>query len=340
MAALEFVSVMGEQRTGIVRNAQGLNPDTLHDTAAGMQNLMQAAQLRMRLIARVFAETGLKDLYLGIHAMLREHAHTGEAQFGKDWVPVDCSQWRERSQMAINVGLGSAGRVQELGAMQMITGLQEKIVELQGGASGPIVTMGNIHNAVAKLAQKAGELDPDQFFSDPAQSPDQGPPPNPAMAKTQADAQQAQAELQQKAQQEQAELQARNAIDEGKLRLGFMDAHDKDERERLALQQEQAREMARLQNEREVKAAELEIKRQDVLTRGEIEKAKIAASIEIALITSKRTEDAAMIRAQAEASRASVDMLMQAREHEHEADQAELAQAAAADADTGASDGD
>jgi hypothetical protein len=70
--ALEYVATMGEQRSGIVRNAQGLNPDTLHDTAAGAQQLMSAAQKRVRMIARVFAETGVKDLFLGLHDMLRQ----------------------------------------------------------------------------------------------------------------------------------------------------------------------------------------------------------------------------------------------------------------------------
>jgi hypothetical protein len=58
MGALEHWSTVAEQRTGVVRNAQGLNPDTLHDTAKGAIALMAAAQKRVRMIARVFAEGG------------------------------------------------------------------------------------------------------------------------------------------------------------------------------------------------------------------------------------------------------------------------------------------
>src|SRR5690606_26922049 len=98
--ALEYFNTVAEQRTGIVRNAQGLNPDTLHDTAGGAFALMAAAQKRLRLIARIFAETGLKDLYLGVHATIRESA-TAERMVklrGK-WVPVDPSKWGERNDM-------------------------------------------------------------------------------------------------------------------------------------------------------------------------------------------------------------------------------------------------
>jgi hypothetical protein len=74
LSSLEFFQTKGEQRTGIVRAAQGLTPDTLHETAKGALALLGQAQKRVRLIARIFAETGLKDLFLGVHATLRANA--------------------------------------------------------------------------------------------------------------------------------------------------------------------------------------------------------------------------------------------------------------------------
>jgi hypothetical protein len=47
LSAIEHFSTMGEKRTGIVRNAQGLNPDTLHDTARGALALMSESQKRL-----------------------------------------------------------------------------------------------------------------------------------------------------------------------------------------------------------------------------------------------------------------------------------------------------
>jgi hypothetical protein len=72
-----------------VRNAQGLNPDTLHDTAKGAMMLLSAAQKRTRMIARVLAETLIKPLFLGLHACIRRTARPPKRpSFSAKWVPV------------------------------------------------------------------------------------------------------------------------------------------------------------------------------------------------------------------------------------------------------------
>ncbi|HEV3492636.1 MAG TPA: hypothetical protein VG224_18635, partial [Reyranella sp.] len=60
LPALEYMATVRENRTGIVRNNQGLDADSLNKTATGMNMLMGAAQQRTELIARVFAETAIK----------------------------------------------------------------------------------------------------------------------------------------------------------------------------------------------------------------------------------------------------------------------------------------
>jgi hypothetical protein len=51
LAALEYLATVRENRTGIVRNNQGLDADSLNKTASGMNMLMGAAQQRQELIA-------------------------------------------------------------------------------------------------------------------------------------------------------------------------------------------------------------------------------------------------------------------------------------------------
>jgi hypothetical protein len=125
---LEYFSTAAERRTGIVRNAQGLNPDTLHDTAQGAQMLMTAAQKRVRMIARIFAETGVKDLFLGVHALLREHASKqAVVKLRGKWVTVDPTTWGERNDMTIELGLGSGGRDQDVALINRVMELQAEI---------------------------------------------------------------------------------------------------------------------------------------------------------------------------------------------------------------------
>ncbi|WP_454762042.1 portal protein [Caulobacter segnis] len=161
LAHLEYFATVAEQRTGVVRNAQGLNPDTLHDTAKGAEQLMMLAQKRMRMIARTFAETGVKDLFLGVHALLRQHATKQRmARLRNKWVPVDPASWSVRNDMTIEVGLGSSGREHDLLVMDRVTNMQAAIVQAEGGYNGPLVTAQNIYAAAIRASEKAAARTP------------------------------------------------------------------------------------------------------------------------------------------------------------------------------------
>lgn len=222
-SAMEYMATLGEKRSGIVRNAQGLNPDTLHDTAKGAMALIQAAQKRVRLICRIFAETGFKDLFIGVHAMLRcsmsdQHAPIN-AKLGGSWKQAQPNQWAERCSMAVHVGVGSAGREHDLAISTQRLQLMEQVM-MAPGAQGTLIDKPNIHQALMAWERAAGSKSPDVYWTDPksedaqkaAQA--QAQQPDPEMAKAQADMQlrQAQAEAdtqlaQQKAQSD-AQLQA------------------------------------------------------------------------------------------------------------------------------------
>lgn len=211
--AMEFMSTVSESRSGVVRNAQGLNPDTLHDTKGGMMALANAAQKRVRMIARVFAETGLKDLFLLIHAVTRTMPPPGDMKRlrGK-WVQVDPTEWGARNDMAIEVGIGSGGRETELGALNMVMGAQEKLVHLQNGETdGPFVTKENLFNTAKRLSELSGLKNAERYFSDPAKAQPKeqaAPPPDPAMVKVQQEIELKKYEIDQKMALEREQMQA------------------------------------------------------------------------------------------------------------------------------------
>jgi hypothetical protein len=207
-AAMEFMSTVAEQRSGVVRNAQGLNPDTLHETASGAMQLIAAAQKRVRMICRVFAETGVKDLFLGVHQLLREaftrdHA-PARLKVGQVWREVRPEAWCEREALSVHVGVGSSGRDRDLAVQSQAIGLTEKVVQLQGGIEGPFVTAQNVYNRLRAFSRAVGEKSPDLYWSDPAHAPEMGEHHDPEAqlemarlnAKAAADGRQAQVELQ------------------------------------------------------------------------------------------------------------------------------------------------
>ena len=194
--ALEYFSTVSEQRTGVVRNAQGLNPDTLHDTAKGAMALMNAAQRRLRMIARVLAETLLKGLFVGVHGEIRDHASQAmQARVNGKWVPIDPTSWGNRADMTIEVGVGSGGREMEVAAIMQVIELQKEALEAQaaGIIGAPMVSPENLYASASRLIERLGLKAPERYFTDPAQAAQQmqgqsegpGPEEQAAMAEMQ-----------------------------------------------------------------------------------------------------------------------------------------------------------
>ena len=271
LGTLEYFQTVAERRTGIVRAAQGLTPDTLHETARGALALLNQAQKRTRLIARIFAETGVKDLFLGVHWLCRKYStQQATVQLRGQWTTIDPTTWGERRTMTIEVGLGASGREQDLQALQAMGPMFQQIVQMQGGPHGPIVTLQNAYNYAKRVVQKSGIKAPEQLVTDPSTAPPPGapgapggqppaPPPNPEMikaqgmlqiaqAKAQSDAQVAQVKAQADGQAAQAQAQAQMQADRYKADV---DAQLK--REQMAQD---------LQLKREQLAGELQLKRE------------------------------------------------------------------------------
>lgn len=267
LASLEYASTMAEGRTGIVRNAQGLNPDTLHDTAQGALALIGAAQKRVRLIARNFAETLVKDLFLGIHRTLRT-AYSGDgedyakpklpkAKIRNKWQDIDPASWPMREAMAVHVGVGSAGREHDLA----IAGKRLEIVgqvAAEGGL-GTVIDPKNIYASLMAFERAAGTKGADRYWSDPATMPPQPPKPDPAMAEVQGKLQIEQARVQAKAQGDAQAAQVSLQLDQAKHAAQMQSDAQKAQAE-LALQ----REKMQLEHEQKMQqiAGELALRRE------------------------------------------------------------------------------
>ena len=70
---LEYLDSVRESRAGVSKMSQGVNENALtsHTTATAVNAVMTAAQSRVELIARNFAETGVKELMRRIYELLQ-----------------------------------------------------------------------------------------------------------------------------------------------------------------------------------------------------------------------------------------------------------------------------
>jgi hypothetical protein len=268
--ALEYFSTVAEQRTGIARNAQGLNPDTLHDTAKGAMALMNAAQRRLRMIARVLAETLVKGLFVGVHGEIRDHASQAmQARVNGRWMAIDPTSWGNRSDMTIEVGVGSGGREMEVAAIMQVIALQKEALEAQaaGIIGAPMVSPQNLYASASRLIERLGLKAPERYFTDPAQAAQQmqGQPEGPSPEE-----QAAMAEMQMKQQAQQADIQLQQAKAQA-------DAEAAREKNALDIQLAQEKAQAELQLARERMAAEMQLAREKAMMEAQI-RAETAAN--------------------------------------------------------------
>jgi hypothetical protein len=256
LSALEYFNTVSEQRTGVVRNAQGLNPDTLHDTKGGAEMLIGAAQKRARMMARQFAEGGVRDLFLGVHDLLRSNATVADTiRLRNKWVQIDPQSWSRRKDVTIEIGIGSGNRDERAMKLMAFADRIGGIVEMQGGPSGPLVTPENIYQLAEAVADSMGIKAPERFITNPAEAPPQEPQPDPEAMKAQAEMQAMQAKLQMQQQEAQAKMQLeqQRAEFDAQMQAAKIQAEQQAMRERAALEAQLARDKA---------AAELELARE------------------------------------------------------------------------------
>ena len=205
---LSYLDSEGENRTGVTKYNQGMDSDTLNKTATGITQIMSAAKQRVELIARTFAETGVKQLFLGLHGLIQKNQRKSRVvRMEGSWQNVDPSTWNVRKDMSVTVGLGTGNQDEIVGKLMQILNIQQQM--LQGGL--PVVTPQNIYNTANRLVASSGLKINDQYFTDPSTQEPKEPPPDPKMIaaqqKGQIDQQKNQAQIQMQQQKLQSEMQ-------------------------------------------------------------------------------------------------------------------------------------
>ena len=192
---LGYLDQQRESRSGVNKYSQGLNDNALtsHTTATAVNATMTAAQSRVELIARCFAETGVRDLMRCIYELvLKNQDKERVVKLRNQWVPVRPDMWRDKMDCTVAVGIGNGNRDQQL--MHLTTMLQFAGDAMRGGLN--IVSEKNLYNMGAALVKNMGFQNVDDFLTNPDMVP---PQPNPEEQEKMMEMQVKQQELQIKA---------------------------------------------------------------------------------------------------------------------------------------------
>jgi len=173
---LEYEDAAKENRTGFTRYSQGLDANTLNKTATGISIISSASAKRAKLIARMFAETGFKDLMLGIKHLLRR-TRAGKPitmRLRGQWVDVDPREWKTQWDMTVNVGLGTNDKAAQAAHIGQIMAVQK---EFLAAGKTHIVNDQNLYNAAKRAQETVGYKQEGEFFTPPGPT---NPPPPPS----------------------------------------------------------------------------------------------------------------------------------------------------------------
>lgn len=290
LGLLEYISADSEQRSGIMRYGNGMNPDSLHETKGGSDNQLNAAQKRHRMMARLFAEGGLKDLYLGVHDLARQNATMKDtAELRGKWVEISPSSWRRRKDMVISIGIGSGGTEDDLNRLREWRGIISQVVQAQGGldVKDGIVTKQNVYEGVASLGEKLRIKDAALQITNPAEAAkmkamsgeQEQPEMPPEVLKAQMEM-----KVEQETQAARIKLETVKAETQAKIDLAKMQEANKLKREQMLFDQQLEAERAALQLklEQDRAAAELQMQREKAAQELQLARDKAAAELQLA----------------------------------------------------------
>ena len=178
---LQYLDTVQSKRTGVSDASQGLDPSILQNvTAAAVASMQQAGAGKIELMARIFAETGVKSLFQGIlHLLCKYQDKARVVRMRGEFVEFDPRTWANQYDVSINVGLGAGNRQEQMAMLSMVLAKQEQLIA-QYGPANPYVSPAQYRSTLGRMVEIAGFKDSSEFYKPITPEQDQmlsNPPP-------------------------------------------------------------------------------------------------------------------------------------------------------------------
>ena len=293
LPVLSYVDDMAEKRTGVSKQQQGLDSNALRNdrTAAEVMMTANAAKQRVKLIARIFAETLVKPIFLGILKLLTAGDMPPLAfRLRGEFVEYDPNEWRDQYDMTVNVGLGTGDKQQQLAVFGNL--LQTQMGLAQSPFGQLMIQPQNIYNTVSKMVELGGQKNVNDYIMNPQGQPvpQSGPPPQLMLE---------QAKMQQQGQIKQMELQFKAQADEmqrrqqAELELIRQRAQQQTDTNRQAMEAEMHR--MKLAQEAELQALRAQYEDQRHMREMEFQRWKAELDASVKVTTANMARQAPML---------------------------------------------
>ena len=189
---VELLNDVLARRTGLTDAAKGLDPKALQSsTMIGVEAVINGAQERIELVARVLCETGFKDLFSGLFNEVCENPNQQRTlKINGKFTPYDTGTFDASMGVEVNANLGKGSDMVRLLALNQIK-QDQQLIFTQMGPSNPIVGIPELMNTQTDMLKLANIMNPGRYFKMPnpmqlQQMMSQPKPPDPMLLAAQA----------------------------------------------------------------------------------------------------------------------------------------------------------
>jgi len=165
LPALQYFDQLVDNKTGVSKMAQGLDPEVLKSaTATSVAASMEGQAGQAEVIARNLAEGGMRRLFkLMLDLYIKNTDKEEVMRMNGSFVPVDPMAWNAEMDLIVNVGIGTGREAERLSALQMAFGVQQQLYQTYGPQNG-LVTLSQLRNTMADILAIGGVRNIDRHF--------------------------------------------------------------------------------------------------------------------------------------------------------------------------------
>ena len=168
MPVIDMLNDQLSRRTGLTDAAKGLDPKALQSsTQVGVDAIINGAQERVELVARVLCETGFKDLFTGLYNEICENPNPPRTlRVNGNFVPYDTSTFDASMAVEVNANLGKGSDMVRMVTLSGIKVDQQALVA-QLGMNNPICGVQEMLNTMTDMLALANVKNVGRYFKTP-----------------------------------------------------------------------------------------------------------------------------------------------------------------------------
>jgi hypothetical protein len=163
----QIMEGLRQARTGISDASKGVDPRALQSTnVTGIDAIVQGAQERIELCARILAETGMKQMFKGLlREIVNNPNQNRTVQLRGQWTNVNPSTFDPTMRVSVNPTLGKGSDMTRLMVLQDVKATQTAIMQ-QFGVENPLCGVQEFRNTLTDILAIANVKNVGRYYKE------------------------------------------------------------------------------------------------------------------------------------------------------------------------------